>query len=137
MFKQNPFIQRNIDPAFIDSINHFLIKYAAPLVISFLIFFIVYKWIPEKKVYTRGALTAALLSTVVWEVIKRAYAFYLENISVLVAVLSKLGGSFLAIILFAFWMEISFTLLLIGVKLTSIIDRNRDHGKKSKTEETG
>jgi len=128
-FKQNPFIQKNIDPLFIDSINHFLIKYTAPLVISFIIFFTIYKWIPEKKVYVRGALIAALLSTFAWEVIKRAYAFYLMNVSVLVNVLGKLEGSFLAIILFAFWMEISFAILLIGVKLTSIFDRIHAHEK--------
>jgi membrane protein len=127
---RNQFLKQNIDPMFITNINHFLIKYIAPLIVTFIMFFIIFKWIPEKKVFVKGAIIATIISTLLWEIIKRLYAYYLINISVI----GKIKGSFIAVILFAFWMEISFIIMLLGVKLTSVYDRIHDN-EKNKTQE--
>ncbi len=112
------FITDNIDIKFINLFNNFLLKYLVPSLITFLVFFFIYKWIPEKKVCVKGALISSIISTLLWEVIKRLYAYYLVNISVI----GQIKGPVIAIILFGFWMEISMGIMLFGAKLTHIFD---------------
>ena len=81
LFYGNKFLASHINPDFINSLNKFLILYVAPFLVTFLFFFILYKWIPEKKIYIKGAFIAAIISTILWEIVKRGYTFYLINIS--------------------------------------------------------
>ena len=122
LVSDNNFLATHIHPQFIESINTFLLKYLVPFLITFLFFFILYKWIPEKKVYMKGAFFSAIISTTLWEIIKRAYTYYLINISFV----GKIKGPIIALILFGFWMEISMAITLYGAKLTHIFDRKHD-----------
>jgi YihY family inner membrane protein len=130
LIQNNEFLAANINPGFIEAINNFLIKYLLPFLITLLFFFILYKWIPEKIVYVKGAFTAAVISTVLWEIVKRGYTFYLVNISIL----GKIKGPIIAIILFGFWMELSMGIMLYGAKLAYFFDRQKttDKGKNDK-----
>ncbi|MGD2091890.1 MAG: YihY/virulence factor BrkB family protein [Candidatus Aminicenantes bacterium] len=130
LIQSNEFLAANINSDFIEAINHFLVKYLVPFLITLLFFFILYKWIPEKKVYVKGAFIAALISSVLWEIVKRGYTFYLINISIL----GKIKGPIIAIILFGFWMELSMGIMLYGAKLAYVFDRQKkaDKGKNDK-----
>jgi membrane protein len=121
LFHQNEFLANHINPDFIDAVNTFILKYALPLVITFIFFFILYKWIPEKIVYTKGALISALICTLLWEAVKRVYTYYLVNLSIF----GKIKGPIIAVILFGFWMELSMGIMLYGAKLTAIFDNER------------
>jgi len=127
LFLHNEFLANHIDPGFIDAINNFLIKYILPFIITFLFFFILYKWIPEKVIYIKGALVAAIICSVLWEIVKRGYTFYLVNISIF----GKIKGPIIAIILFGFWMELSMGIMLYGAKLTYILDQERPFNGKN------
>jgi len=127
LFLHNEFLANHIDPGFIDAINNFLIKYILPFIITFLFFFILYKWIPEKVIYIKGALVAAIICSVLWEIVKRGYTFYLVNISIF----GKIKGPIIAIILFGFWMELSMGIMLYGAKLTHILDQERPFNGKN------
>ncbi|HDP94404.1 MAG TPA: YihY/virulence factor BrkB family protein [Candidatus Aminicenantes bacterium] len=120
LFQHNTFIAEHISPVFIESINQFLLKYLLPVAITFSLFFLLYKWIPERHVRTRAAWIAALVSSLMWEVVKRGYAYYLVNLSII----GRIQGPIIAIILFGFWMEASTAILLYGAKLTFNLDRN-------------
>ncbi|MBN1195827.1 MAG: YihY/virulence factor BrkB family protein [Candidatus Aminicenantes bacterium] len=120
LFQHNTFIAEHISPIFIESINQFLLKYLLPVAITFSLFFLLYKWIPERHVRTRAAWIAALVSSLMWEVVKRGYAYYLVNLSII----GRIQGPIIAIILFGFWMEASTAILLYGAKLTFNLDRN-------------
>ncbi len=124
LFEENVFLASHINPNFIEFLNEFMILYFIPVLITLLFFFVLYKWIPERKIYARGAVIAALISTVLWELIKRGYAYYLVNLSVI----GKIKGPIIAVILFGFWMEISMAIMLYGAKLTYILDREK-HAK--------
>jgi len=119
LFQHNSFIAEHISPMFIESINQFLLKYLLPVAITFSLFFLLYKWIPERHVRTRSAWIAALISSLLWEVVKRSYAFYLVNLSII----GRIRGPIIAIILFGFWMEASTAILLYGAKLAFNLDR--------------
>jgi membrane protein len=125
---QNKFIASHIHPSFVEFFNNFLLQYLAPFCISLLFFFVLYKWIPEKKVYVKGAFIAALISTILWELIKRAYTYYLVNISFV----GQIKGPVIAIILFGFWMELSMGVMLFGAKLTYIFDKEKKIKVKKK-----
>ena len=122
LFYENQFIATHIHPGFIEFLDTFLVTYVAPFLISLLFFFVLYKWIPEKKVYVKGAFIAAIISTILWEIIKRAYTYYLVNVSFV----WEIRGPIIAIILFGFWMEISMSIMLYGAKLTYIFDRGKN-----------
>ena len=119
-------LTKYINPDSIEALNKFGVKFIAPFTITFLIFFFLYKWIPEKKVCIKGAFLSALISALLWEITKRLYTYYLVKVSIV----GKMGGPIIAIILFGFWMELSMGIMLFGAKLTSIFDRERDEQLK-------
>lgn len=127
LFYKNPFFAKYINPNFIEGVNRFGVKFIAPFMITFLIFFFLYKWIPEKKVCIKGAFISAVFSALLWETVKRGYTYYLVKVSIV----GKLGGPIMAIILFGFWMELSMGIMLYGAKLTHIFDRERDEKLKN------
>jgi YihY family inner membrane protein len=132
LFLKNKFIAPHINPSFVDSLNNFLVLYVVPFLVTFLFFFILYKWIPEKIVYVKGAFIAAIICAVLWELVKRAYAYYMVNISIF----GQIKGPIIAIILFGFWMELSMGIMLYGAKLTYIFDK-RKNDKFEKDQSTG
>ncbi|MCP5104746.1 MAG: YihY/virulence factor BrkB family protein, partial [bacterium] len=122
LFYKNEFIASHTNPAFIESLNNFLVLYVVPFLVTFLFFFVLYKWIPEKVVYLKGAFIAAAICTVLWELVKRAYAYYLVNVSIF----GQIKGPIIAIILFGFWMELSMGIMLYGAKITYIFDKEKN-----------
>jgi len=121
VFEQNLAAGKPINPELIRSINGFFIKYVMPFLITFLFFYILFKWIPEKKVGTVPALVAALFAALLWEMVKRAYTYYLVNISLL----RDMQDPIVAIILFGFWMEITMGIMLYGAKMTYLLDEEK------------
>jgi len=107
---------------FIHFIDAFLIKYVLSFFITFLFFLILYKWIPEKPVYFKGAVIAAVISTIVWETIKYLYTYYVVHVSIF----GRVKGPLIGLILFGFWMEFSMGIMLYGAKLTYIFDREKN-----------
>ena len=122
LFYNNKFIASHINYSFIELLNNFLILYVVPFLVTFAYFFVLYKWIPEKVVYVKGAFVSAIICTVLWELVKRAYAYYLINVSIF----STIKGPIIAIILFGFWMELSMGIMLYGAKLTYLFDRDNE-----------
>ena len=119
--EQNLTPRTPIDPALVHAIGGFFIKYALPFLITFLFFYILFKWIPEKKVGAAAALVSAIFAALLWETIKRAYAYYLVNISLL----KNMRDPIMAIILFGFWMEITMGIMLYGAKMTYLLDKEK------------
>jgi membrane protein len=125
--EENLFFKNRIDPAFVHSIDTVLIKFVFPFLLTFLFFFILFKWIPEKKIKTGAALIAAIFSAWLWELLKRAYTYYLIHVSVL----RKIESPIVAIILFGFWMELTMSIMLYGAKFTFLLDKEKN-GKPKK-----
>ena len=96
--------------------------------VYFLFFFILYKWIPEKRIHAGAALIAAFFSALLWELLKRAYTYYLVHVSVL----RKIESPIVAIILFGFWMELTMGIMLYGAKFTFLLDKE-ENDKPKKT----
>ena len=57
-------------PGALALVNNFFIQYLMPYGLTFLVLFTLYKFIPEVKVYTKGAAIAAAVAALFWEVFK-------------------------------------------------------------------
>ncbi len=111
-----------VDPRFIQAVDSFLIKYLLPFLITFVFFYVLYTLVPEKKIYLKGGLIAAVISTILWEALKRVYAYYLVHMTIF----GKIKGTIIALILFGFWIELSMGIMLYGAKLAYIFDKERN-----------
>jgi membrane protein len=110
-------------------VNNFFLQYLIPFTLTFLVFFILYKFIPEIKVYTRPAVIAAVVSTLLWEVFKRIFAFYVAHFSAIGVVLSRLvQGTLTSIIFFLLWITFSLAILFWGAELAAVLNE-RYHEK--------
>jgi uncharacterized BrkB/YihY/UPF0761 family membrane protein len=69
-----------------------------------------------------AALASALLAALLWETVKRAYTYYLVNVSLL----RQMQDPIVAIILFGFWMEITMGIMLYGAKMTYLLDKEKN-----------
>ena len=67
-------------------------------------------------------MASALFSALLWEMVKRAYTYYLVNVSLL----RKMQDPVVAIILFGFWMEVTMGIMLYGAKLTYLLDKEKN-----------
>lgn len=127
--KESPFVANHINPKFVSLIDNFFIQYLIPFTLTFLVFFSLYKFIPEIKVHTRAAVVAAAISTLLWEVFKRIFAFYVAHFSAIGIVLAKLvEGTLTSIIFFLLWLTFSLVILFWGAELASVLNE-RVHEK--------
>ncbi len=121
VFEKKLFLGKALDPFITEQLSSFLLLYLLPGLMSFLFLFVLYKWIPAKKVYLKGAFISALITALLWEIVKRGYTYYLIRFSIF----GQIRGPIIAIILFGFWMEISMAIMLFGAKLTYLFDQEK------------
>jgi len=86
-------------------------------------FYILYKFIPEIKVHNRAALIPAAVAALLFEVFKRAFAFYVVHFSAVGIVMNKLlQGTLTSIIFFLLWITSSMLILLWGAELAAVLN---------------
>jgi len=127
--QESPFVANNINPKFVSLVDNFFIQYLIPFTLTFLVFFSLYKFIPEVKVHTRAAVIASAISTLLFEAFKRIFAFYVAHFSAIGIVLSKLlQGTLTSIIFFLLWLTFSLVIIFWGAELASVLNE-RIHEK--------
>jgi membrane protein len=93
-----------------------------PLILGFILFFLVYKIIPYRKVNTKAALIGALCSSVMWEAAKLLFDIYITNY----AHYQKIYGSFGTLVVMFFWIYYSAFIILIGAEIGSNYEEVRE-----------
>lgn len=127
--RESAIVADNINPEIVSLVNNFFLQYLIPFSLTFLVFFSIYKFIPEIKVYTKAALIAAVIGALLWEIFKRIFAFYVAHFSAIGIVLSKLlQGTLTSIIFFLLWISFSLVILLWGAELAAVLNE-RIHEK--------
>jgi membrane protein len=121
--RTSPVFSEFINPRFINFLNNFFFQYLLPFGLTFLILFIMYKFIPEIRVHTRSALLGAAVASVFWELFKRGFAFYVVHFSAIGMVLSRvLAGTLTSVIFFLLWISSSLLILLWGAELAAVLN---------------
>ena len=129
--KESAIVANHINPEIVSFMDNFFIQYIIPFTLTFLVFFSLYKFIPEIKVYTKAAVIAAAIGTLLWEAFKRLFAFYVAHFSAVGIVLSRIvAGTFTSLIFFLLWISFSLVILLWGAELAAVLNE-RIHEKKA------
>jgi membrane protein len=121
--EQSEIVRAALNPRAVAAINNVFLTYVIPFVLTFLMFFILYKFIPEVKVHTRAGLVPAAVAALLFELFKRAFAFYVVHFSAIGIVLSKiLQGTLTSVLFFVLWVTSSMLILLWGAELAAVLN---------------
>ena len=100
-----------------------MLKYLLPFLLTYCMFCLIYKVIPNKMVHFKSALQVTLFSSLLWELAKHLFAWYVANI----AAYSIFYGSLSALAVFVLWVYYSSTILVMGGELLHILEEDRQN----------
>ncbi len=118
-----PFLQsyQGRIPVAIGPTIQWILKYLLPFFLTYCMFFLIYKIIPNKRVHFKSALQAALFSSLLWEVAKHLFAWYVVHL----AEYSFFYGSLSTLVVFVLWVYYSATVLVVGGEFAYFLEEDR------------
>jgi len=99
-----------------------ILKYPIPFFFTFWMFFWVYEIIPRKKIKIGPALKAALFSSLLWEVAKQLFGWYVRHVGRFSVVYGSLG----TITILFLWIYYSSAILLLGGEIAALLEARSD-----------
>lgn len=125
--QKSELVRSTLNPEAVAAINNVFLKYVIPYLLTFLMFYIIYKYIPEVKVHTRAGIIPAAVAALIFEVFKRAFAFYVVHFSAVGIVMSRiLQGTLTSVLFFVLWVTSSMIILLWGAELAALLNERYD-----------
>ncbi len=105
------FINRQISPyALLDTTYNRLV----PFLIDCVVFAVVYYLVPKAPVRLRSALFGAILAAVLFDLAKYGFSVYIARLSSY----QQIYGTVSTIVIFLFWLYLSWTIILIGAEFS-------------------
>lgn len=98
-----------------------VVPFLVPAVFSFLLFLLVYRFVPMAGLGFRDVWPGALLAAVLFELVKNAFAIYIANFGSYDLAYGALGG----VLIFLLWTYITASILLFGAELAAEYPRVR------------
>ena len=93
-------------PVVIGPTIQWILKYLIPFSLTYCMFSLIYKIIPNKRVHIKSALQAALFTGLLWELAKHLFAWYVVHL----AGYSIFYGSLSTLVIFVLWVYYSSTI---------------------------
>ena len=100
-----------------------LIAYFAALTFGTVLFFLIFKFLPSRRIYWRTGLVASLFCAVGFELAKRLYALYVQRFATFDRLASD--ANVLGFLLFLLWLYITAYLFLLGGEVAETYDLMR------------
>jgi len=100
-----------------------LIAYLAALTLGTVLFFLIFKFLPSRRIYWRTGLVASLFCAVGFELAKRLYALYVQRFATFDRLASD--ANVLGFLLFLLWLYITAYLFLLGGEVAETYDLMR------------
>jgi membrane protein len=94
------------------------LRYIIPFVVMLIVFSLIYRYLPNKKLQLKSTIIGAVFATVGWASISLLFSFYVNNFANYGKIYGSLGGVIALII----WLKISTLTILLGGELISIRD---------------
>ena len=94
--------------------------------ITYLMFFFVYRYVPDRWIPRQDAAVAALFSSLLFELAKQVFVAYLAEFSRFL----ELYGSFTNLVIVAFWVYYSSIVFILGGELARIVQVHRGRGSR-------
>jgi membrane protein len=95
-----------------------ILAHLLPLVLAFIIFLGLYRWIPNTIVPWTAAVWAALFAAIAWQAITIGFTFYLSSG---LAAYRLVYGSLGTIVALLFWIYLNFMVIFMGAHLAAAI----------------
>jgi membrane protein len=100
----------------------FFLKYFISFIFTFWMFFLIYKIIPNRKVHYKIALQAALITSILWEVAKQFFGWYVLHLGRF----SMVYGSLSTLIIFFLWVYYSSVILILGGEVAFLMEKGKE-----------
>ncbi|MCP4631340.1 MAG: YihY/virulence factor BrkB family protein [candidate division Zixibacteria bacterium] len=94
-----------------------------PIVISIVLFTLIYKYMPNREIPFLSAAIGAVFAAMFWEIAKLLFDIYVKNYTDY----TKVYGSFGTLVIAVFWIYYSSFILLVGAEIGVAIEDNRKH----------
>ncbi len=101
----------------LEGMTGFFLARVLPVIITATFFYVVYRFVPGKRVGARAAAAGALLATLLWEGSKNAFAYYVRNLAHYAGVYGALEG----IIVLGLWLEVSVSIILYCGEVVALL----------------
>lgn len=112
---------RAIGPAGLDQILDgavaFLLTRILPALLALTFFFLVYRVVPRKVITNQQAFRGAFLATILWELAKAGFSYYVRNL----AHYAGLYGTLEGVLVLALWLELSASIVLYGGEVVAVL----------------
>ena len=95
----------------------FYLRQLLPVVVTFAFFFILYRFVPRRVTSVGNAAIGALLATILWELAKNVFAWYIRTLTTA----SNVYGALVGIIVLALWLEISVSIILYCGEVVALL----------------
>jgi membrane protein len=102
-----------------------VLRYIVPYFFTYWMFFLIYKIIPNKKIRPKPALQAALFTSLLWEVTKQLFGWYVSHLGRF----SMVYGSLSTIAILFLWIYYSSAILLLGGEIAFLLDERGNSPK--------
>ncbi len=112
-------------PVAIGPTIQWILKYLLPFFLTYCMFSLIYKIIPNKRVHIKSALQAALFASLLWELAKHLFAWYVVHL----AEYSIFYGSLSTLVIFVLWVYYSSTILVVGGEFAYFLEEDRQRSK--------
>jgi len=108
-------------PVAIGPTIQWILKYLLPFFLTYCMFVLIYKIIPNKRVHFTSALQAAFFASLLWELAKHLFGWYIIHL----AGYSIFYGSLSTLVMFVFWVYYSSTILVVGGEFAYFLEEDR------------
>ena len=108
-------------PVAIGPTIQWILKYLVPFFLAYCMFSLIYKIIPSKRIHIKSALQAALFASLLWELAKHLFAWYVVHLSKY----SIFYGSLSTLVIFVLWVYYSSTILVLGGEFAYFLEQDR------------
>jgi membrane protein len=98
-----------------------ILKYLIPLFFTFWMCFLIYKVVPNRKIHFKTAFQAALFTSLLWEVAKQLFGWYVLHLGRF----SIIYGSLSALAVFFLWIYYSSVILILGGEVAFLLENER------------
>lgn len=99
----------------------FLIKYVVPFILFFLTMMVIYLFLPKTKVKLKPVIVGALFASIMFEIVKHLFTFYVVK----VAKLGAIYGPLSAFVIFLLWVFYSSSIFLVSAEIVHILNTKK------------
>ncbi|CUQ03300.1 YihY/virulence factor BrkB family protein [Clostridium baratii] len=98
-----------------------ILRYAIIIAMMIVVFAMIYKVAPAKRIKFRSVLPGAIITTIGWLIASLAFSYYVNNFSNY----SRLYGSLWAVFVLMTWLFMTSIVFILGVEINSVLEKRK------------